>query len=424
MSTEQASAGKRILILTADVGFGHRSAAEAVKVALDRIAAERGDDEIVAQIANPLDDKRVPALLRDQQTEYDSLVRTAPDLYKLGYEVANTAPIDAALEGALILMLFEVIRDVLREHRPDVIVSTYPLYQAPIGAVRQVTDRRSPLLTVVTDLATVHGVWFQRATDLCLVPTDKVAQIARKHGMPESRIRVTGLPVDPRLAERPADRAALRRELGWEPDLTTLLVVGSKRVTNLLEVLRALNHARLPIQLVLVAGGDDELYDRFQAQTWHLPAQIYNFVEEMPRFLIASDVIMSKAGGLIVSESLAAGLPMVLVNVLPGQEVGNAEHVVEGGAGVIAKDPISALETLWQWLDEDGKELRQRARAAEELGKPRAAEDVAQLALEAASGAVAKRRWAQEHAGRARLLAFLRRNGLLSDKPEGDEAAG
>ncbi|MGC9520541.1 MAG: glycosyltransferase [Anaerolineae bacterium] len=189
-------------------------------------------------------------------------------------------------------------------------------------------------------------------------------------------------------------------------------------------MLRALNHARLPIQLVLVAGGDDELYDRFQAQTWHLPAQIYNFVEEMARFLIASDVIMSKAGGLIVSESLAAGLPMVLVNVLPGQEVGNAEHVVEGGAGVIAKDPISALETLWHWLDEDGKELRQRARAAEELGKPRAAEDVAQLALEAASGAVAKRRWAQEHAGRARLLAFLRRNGLLSDKPEGDEAAG
>ncbi len=424
----EAGGERRILILTADVGFGHRSAAEAVKAALDQAIAENGERTSVAEIVNLFDDKRVPAVLRDRQTEYDSLVRSAPDLYKLGYDVAQSAPVDAALEGALILMLFDVIRDALRDYSPDAIVSTYPLYQAPVGAVRQVTGRRSPLLTVVTDLATVHAVWFQRATDLWLVPTDKVAEVARKHGVAEDRIRVTGLPVDPFLAERPADRTVLRQELGWDAELTTLLVVGSKRVANLLEVLRALNHARLPVQLILVAGGDDELYEQFQEQTWHLPAYIYNFVDEMPRFMHASDAIMTKAGGLIVSESLAAGLPMILVNVLPGQEVGNAEHVVEGGAGVVAKDAITVLETMWHWLEDDRRELHRRARAAVELGKPQAAHDVAELALKAAWGELpglraGRRGRSREKTGRARLLDFLRRHGLIGEKSQEGSAS-
>jgi UDP-N-acetylglucosamine:LPS N-acetylglucosamine transferase len=80
--------------------------------------------------------------------------------------------------------------------------------------------------------------------------------------------------------------------------------------------------------MIVVAGGDDDQYMRYQQSEWHVPTRIYNFVDNMPQFMHAADGIICKAGGLIVTESLACGLPLLLVDVLPGQEEGNADLVV------------------------------------------------------------------------------------------------
>ena len=111
----------------------------------------------------------------------------------------------------------------------------------------------------------------------------------------------------------------------------------------------------------------------------------YNFVTEMGTFLRAADSLLSKAGGLIVSEALACGLPLILVDVIPGQETGNADHVVSGDAGVLAQDPIEVLETMCHWLEKDRSLYRQQALNAHKLGHPQAAFDVADLAWAAAS---------------------------------------
>jgi 1,2-diacylglycerol 3-beta-galactosyltransferase len=99
----------------------------------------------------------------------------------------------------------------------------------------------------------------------------------------------------------------------------------------------------------------------------------------------AADCILSKAGGLIVSEGLACGLPLILVDVIPGQETGNAECVVSGNAGVLARDPIEVLETMRHWLENDRRLYLQQAQNARKLGHPRAANEVADLAWAAAS---------------------------------------
>ncbi len=99
----------------------------------------------------------------------------------------------------------------------------------------------------------------------------------------------------------------------------------------------------------------------------------------------AADCILSKAGGLIVSEALACGLPLILIDVIPGQETGNANHVVSGNAGVLAGDPIEVLETVRHWLEKDRSLYRQQAQNARRLGYPQAAHDVADLAWAAAS---------------------------------------
>jgi UDP-N-acetylglucosamine:LPS N-acetylglucosamine transferase len=143
--------------------------------------------------------------------------------------------------------------------------------------------------------------------------------------------------------------------------------------------LHVLNHAGFPIQLIVVAGGDDDLYARLQETEWHVPVHLYNFVREMPVFLHAADCVLSKAGGLIVSESLACGLPMLLIQAIAGQETGNAQYVVEGGAGDVTGQPLELLETLCHWLLDDGRLFQERAAHARRLGRPDAAYRAADL---------------------------------------------
>jgi len=369
-------AQRRILILTADAGFGHRSAANAIGNALERQYGSACN----VKISNPMDDHRVPSLLRDAQLDYDRVVRETPRLYQVGYDLSN-APIPiAVVDGALILMLFEVLRDLLRRYRPHVIITTYPLYQAPLGAVFTLTRWNSPLITVVTDLAAVHRMWFSDVADLCLVPTRAVWDMATKSALAPTKVWVTGIPVVPALAEETRPKHVIRRALGWRVDAPTVLVVGSKRVGHLLGAVRALNHARLGLQMIVIAGGDDALFAQFQQTEWHTYAHVYNFVTNMPTMLCAADFIICKAGGLIVSESLACGLPILLVDVVPGQEAGNADYVVRNGAGSMASDPMAVLETAFHWLDRDGAELVRRQELARALGRPRAAFVVAELA--------------------------------------------
>jgi len=170
--------------------------------------------------------------------------------------------------------------------------------------------------------------------------------------------------------------------LGWQQGKTTFLAVGSRRVEQLEATLNALNHSGHDIQLVCVAGKDLALYKQLMATDWHKPAYIYEFVSDMPKLMLASDCLISKAGGLIVSESLAAGLPILLIDIIPGQETGNAEYVVHHGAGEIALDTVTILETVFHWLNEDGKILRECTQKARNLGKPGAAFTIAEKTWE------------------------------------------
>lgn len=371
---------KCILILTADVGFGHRAAANAVAEALQELHGR----ECTIDIVNPMEDERAPALLRDSSADYDGVVRGSQDFHRLGYQVTD-APLPAAImEGVITLMLFDVMRDIVDRYKPDAILAPYLFYQAPLGAVFARNKVCVPLITVVTDLANVHRLWFNDTADLCLVPTREAHDQAVINGLSPAKLQVTGIPVRPRLARREHAPEAARARLGWRTDLTTALVVGSKRVGNLADVLHVLNHSGLPLQLVVVAGGDDQLYQALQNTKWHATTHLYNFVDDMPAFMHASDFTISKAGGLVVSESLACGLPLLLIDVIPGQETGNAEYVTGKGAAELASSPVEALEILCHWLDHDGALLAQRASQARQLGRPRAAYEVAERVWQAA----------------------------------------
>jgi 1,2-diacylglycerol 3-beta-galactosyltransferase len=374
------SDSRRILILTADTGLGHRITAQAIAAALEELHGPAG----MVDIVNPMDDARTPEFLREGQADYDRAVREMPDLYQLGYQMSDVPLAVAVMETGLTVMMSEIMRDVLRQYEPDAIISTHQNYLSPLRAVFDTDDIHIPLFTVVTDLAAVHQMWFNDVTDLCLVPTGMVRDQAIKCGLQPEKVRVTGIPVSPRMAQESRSAAVMRDELGWRPDLKTVLVVGGKRVANLPDALRVLNHSALPLQLAIVAGGDDELFDQLQGTKWHVPAYLYNFVENMPTLMHASDCIICKAGGLVVTEALACGLPLLLFGVIPGQETGNANYVIENGAGELAQNPIEVLDIMSHWLQNWGELLAQRAHNARSLGCPHAAYDVAEVVWAAA----------------------------------------
>jgi len=371
---------KHILVLMAEAGFGHRSAARAVAEALRELYG--ADCQI--DVVNPLDDARTPAFLRNSQADYDRAVREMPELYRLGYEASDAALPSAIFEQAMVVCLFEVMRELLHRYQPDAIVTTYQSYLAPLDAVFALEQCHIPLLTVITDLATVHRLWFNPVSDWCLVPTQQVYDLALDYGLAPEKVRVTGIPVYPALAREQRQPAAIRAELGWCADVTTVLAVGSKRVQHLTETLHILNHSGLPLQLALVAGGDDGLYHQWQNTTLHHTTHVHNYVDNMPALMHAADCIVCKAGGLTVTEALACGLPLLLVDVIEGQETGNADYVLQGGAGEWAHDPIQALETMCHWLEHDDQLLSERAENARRLGRPRAAYDVAELTWQVA----------------------------------------
>ncbi|GAP14004.1 UDP-N-acetylglucosamine:LPS N-acetylglucosamine transferase [Longilinea arvoryzae] len=398
---------KRILILTADAGFGHRSAANAIAAALE---LDHGE-ECEVQILNPVEDRRAPFYLRDSASDYDRMVRSAPELYKLGYDASDKEIPSLLGESVMTLALFEIIRDMIRNEDPDAIVSTYPLYQAPLTAYFKLMGYYVPLSMVVTDLGTVHRIWFSQGVDMCMVPTPEVQTLAMNNGIAQNKIHVTGIPVSPAFSQKKHRKIDLRRKLGWEPTLPTILAVGSRRVDQLMETLNVLNHFGRPLQIVAVAGKDEELYSQLKSADWHVPTHIYDFVTDMPDLMMASDAVICKAGGLVVTESLAAGLPMLLVDVIPGQEEGNRDYVVQNGAGDMVETPMQMLETFSHWTANGGALMRERARNARHLGRPNSALDVAELVWRSAlRGPVNKR--GRLGMGRSRLIDLLTKNNI------------
>lgn len=372
---------KRALILTADAGFGHRSAANAVRDAI----LDKYSDLMSVELLNPLDEPTTPSFLRDTQSDYDKYVKHVPELYQLGYEASDNLIPTVFLERSIGVLLVDTMRELFSRYKPDVVLSTYPWYQAAISTMFTGRKNKVPQYTVVTDLSTVHRMWFHKKVTGCMVPNTLVAELGMSYGMPLEKIIITGIPVSPAISKEKRDKNEIRKELGWQPDLPTVLAVGSKRVERLIDSLNVINHFGAPIQVAVVCGKDENLFRELTHFEWHIPAYIYEYSDQVATLMKASDLMLCKAGGLIVTESLAAGLPMMLTEIIPGQETGNAEYVTAYGAADMAESPIAILECLSHLMKDDQALLKKRSANARFLGQPESAYAAADILWKAAS---------------------------------------
>ena len=361
-------------------GIGHRSPALSVAKALEVLYP--GQEEIL--VTNPIQESNTPTVMKPIEKGYDRSVRFSPGLYRLSYEVSDSRLVSEVVEGALALMLQRIMADTIREFKPDVILNTNEMFNTPIGRVLQETGARTPSFTVVTDLADVHSLWFSPEPDRFFIANEWVKVKALESGVPEGKLVTSGIPVSPDFSLNQVEKQALRGSLGLDPHRLTLLFVGSNRVSNLQEYLQVLESFPTPVQAVVIAGGNDELYKKLVDSHFDFPVEVRNFEKNVPQWMMASDILVTKAGGLIVSEGLAAGLPILLIDYLPGQEEGNVRFLLSHQAGAFVQNVGEFRAMIDYWLQEDASRLSQVARASAALGHPEAAMTVARAMWDAA----------------------------------------
>jgi 1,2-diacylglycerol 3-beta-galactosyltransferase len=367
----------KILFLFSDTGGGHRSAAEAIIEALD---LEYGD-RIATEMVDVFREYAPPPLTKMPEL-YTHLVRV-PRAWGLGYRLSNGQRRAKLLTASTWPYVRHNVRKLIAHNPSDLIVSVHPLAIAPaLRAIQSMRNYRVPLDTVVTDLVTTHVLWYHRRTDICLVPTHAAHQKALACGLRPEQVKLVGLPVADRFCQPAGDKKALRDQLGWPADLPTILLVGGgEGMGPLEETARAIGAARLQANLVVVSGRNKDLKARLEKARWSRPTFIYGFVRNMPDFMHAADIIVTKAGPGTISEALNAGLPMVLYSRLPGQEEGNVSYVTNNGVGVWAPRPEQIVAALSKWIEHP--ELRQEAAEySQSLARPDAARKIAHVLAE------------------------------------------
>lgn len=300
-----------------------------------------------------------------------------PALWGLGYKISDGKRRTRAFYNAIWPYIRRRLTRLFEDRPSDLLVSVHQLINVPVARLAE--ERGLPFITVVTDMVTTHAAWYAPRARHVIVPTDEAFRRGVKNGMRPEQMTVVGMPVAERFTHSPGDRSQIRAELGWEYGKPLVLMVGGGEGMGPLEEMAvALDESGLEVGVAVVCGRNQHLKERLEQRAWRIPAHIYGFVTQMPQFMQAADILVTKAGPGTISEAFIAGLPMILYSKMPGQEDGNVTYVHETGSGVWAPEPHEMVAAVRRWLEYP----LEYARASEQclaLARPRAAREIARI---------------------------------------------
>jgi processive 1,2-diacylglycerol beta-glucosyltransferase len=367
---------KRILIMSASVGSGHMKAAEALEKAF------RAHPD-VGEVLNDDALEYTSGVHKQFYSKlYEKLSSIAPNFLGWWYERSDEPwradQVRLAIDLPHTLPLIKFIKDF----QPDAIVCTHFMPAGVISYLIAQGKLDTHLSIVVTDYH-FHAEWLCRAFHQYFVaqPEERVHMEAL--GLPADRVHVTGIPIDPAFGRR-MNRPALFRRFKLDPSKPVLLLTaGTLGLGPTQSVVRRLLEMPQDFQTVVVCGKNEELRDEIEEQIRDSGRKflVLGYTREMRELMHISSLLLSKPGGLTTAEAMASGLPMVVLDPVGGQEERNAEMVLEKGAGIKCPE-VTVLPYKIGCLLDDPVRLRQMARAAEAVGRPSAAEEIARLVIE------------------------------------------
>lgn len=345
----------KIIILSASTGGGHMSAANCVKEYLN----ENGDSATVIdtlEYISPLLNKTVVEI-------YEHLAKKHPTIWKLMYTTTNKKSLNKIVE-IINKTISKKLIPLVAEEKPDLIISTHPFSTEMISHLKKNENLNIPLICIMTDYAP-HRTWLSPNVDSYVVANEEMIEPMEEMGVEKNKIHPFGIPVDNDFFNFVNKKEELRN-LGLRDDLPTILIMaGNFGLANIGKVFVKLQKVDLDFQIIIITGKNKGLFNDLKQLThgkrlrkrdkilakMHLknisekhlkimavkksdefkitkPTKLIYYTNEVDKYMHVSDLIITKPGGLTISEALACNLPMALFGTIPGQEEENANFLV------------------------------------------------------------------------------------------------
>ena len=371
---------RSIVILSVSAGAGHMRAAAALQAAFRE---DHPDCEVIIldtfKYTSPFLEKLILGA-------YMEVLKYSPGVYGYIYSRSEKGSLSgyAKSEFSRLVSKFSAVRlqRFLDRHNPGAVICTHPFPLGVLSDLRRRGEYGYFTAAAVTDFI-IHPFWVFPGIDLYLVGAGQLVGDLVGYGISGESVRATGIPIDPVFAS-PVDRRAVLCGYGLDPDLPTALIMGGGLgLGPLADSVRALGSIRRRLQTIVVTGNNSDLRERIAQMAPGLanPVLALGYVDNINELMTSSDLLVSKAGGLSCAEALATGLPLFILDPLPGQEQRNSRFLVSAGAAVELNGVDDLVEKISSSLDQPAK-LQEMSAAASRLGRPNAAREAAGLILE------------------------------------------
>lgn len=367
--------GQRIMILAAGVGSGHNMAAAAIESCLiDRAGVEAVQRLDVLEASNEV-------YRRLYDDAYFDLVEAVPWLVGWGYDRG-----DPPFKLGQATVWFDRLNNApavksIKSFRPDVVICTHFLPARLMSLLMTRGSLMARMMVVTTDYD-FQGLWLSSPFTHLFVARDETKAYLEALGLPGDRLTASGIPVRPELAD-PVKRTEILSRYGLRNDLPVLLIsAGAAGGTYTRAIVDQTLRMRNPFQAVVVCGRNADL----KREIKHTVAlrggryRVLGYTTDMAALMKIATLFVGKPGGLTSSECMAAGLPMVLIKPIPGQEERNSDFLLEEGAAVRCNYETTVGYKIDSLLDRPER-LARMAESARRIGRAGAAGQVTDLAV-------------------------------------------
>jgi len=364
------AANKRLLVISVSAGSGHIRAAQGIEAHAHILFPEwTVHHRDLMQL--------VPAYFRKIYTDlYLKLAGGLPEAWGWLYRKTDHEPTGSLTERcrrSLQRLSAQKLFSEIADYKPDAIVCTHFLPAELLADAVLQKRLGCPVWVMVTDFD-LHQMWVHEGIAGYFVANEEISFRLESSGIPKSKIVVTGIPVMPEFVNRP-ERDECAAKVGLNPAHKTLLIMGGGAGLGInCHLVNSLLSLQSDVQIIVMAGKNKSLLDELLKLSEQWPGRLVavGFTNKVPELMACADLVITKPGGLSTSECLVMGLPMVLINPIPGQEERNASYLLQEGVAQRADDVATLLYRLTQLLARPEK-LESMKRQASALGRSGAA---------------------------------------------------
>lgn len=361
---------QRILILSASYGEGHNAAARSLVSAFDILHGPG-----TADLQDPLS-QTSPRRDKLARSAYYFAINRLPRAWSAFYAWLDRS---RPLPGKLGLLQAEIdwLEEYVNRTQPDAVCTTYPIFAFMFQRLAERKGIDLPVYNVVTDSISINSMWWLAPCAGWFLPNEDSANVLREAGIPEDRIEVKGFPVPPLFADlaQRFDKPDLSR--GETPRVLYIINSGSSHaVETATQLIQETGW-----ELTFAVGRDTALRKKISqlAEGRSTPVQVLGWTDRIPELLMTHHAVISKAGGATTQEAIAAHCPMIVNQIVPGQEEGNYELLRRHGIGARAEGPDAVMTALRRAFANNGLIWQGWHEQVQALARPRAALDIAEF---------------------------------------------